>query len=295
ISRPNSNKNSDTLTQSPQGSNLVKLKEESTKAAPILQPDTAKSLTMPAIAAGKKKDQKKKPLYFELLVSPDYTIKTAAKDINNEAFLSRKDSSETRQISFTTGFRISKSFGSHFLVKTGLQYSKINEKFSFRTENEKIQTNVIITRTLPNQAGNLITVADTSKIDQVGYRIKTTYNHYHRLDLPIILGYELANNNWKAAVNGGAIFNITSWQEGEILTPNQTYSFNKDTAGIFRKNVGVGLYLSFSYIKPIARRLDFFAEPYFRYNLSPMTNSTSAVKEKFHLAGVHFGIRFKLR
>ena len=234
-------------------------------------------------------------IYIELYGSPDYARKTINNAVATDAaFLQRKDSTESMRLSYTAGFRLTKAIGENLLLKAGLQYSQINEKFSYRNENERRLTTVITIRTVVRPAGDTI-VRDTSTVEQIGYRVKTTYNRYRSIDLPLLIGYEWGNDNFKAAVSGGVILNIYSWQRGESLdTSYLPVAFNKGNGQTFKRNVGVGLYAGFSLLKKTGDRTELFMEPYFRYNISNMTNNKSMFNQKFQVAGINIGVRYKL-
>jgi hypothetical protein len=233
--------------------------------------------------------------YIEVFASPDYAFKSTSKGNLPDAYFAKKDSTESFKSAYSAGLRISKNIGENLLLKSGLQYSQINEKFSLRTENEKRLVTVVTIRTIIRSPGDTLVVSDTSTVEQIGYRVRTTYNKYRSLDIPLILGYEWGNENWKGSVNAGVILNLRSWQEGEMLDTSYTaVSFSKSSAQTFKQNIGLGLYAGFSFIKPVTDKMEIFAEPYFRYNISNMTQSKSLFNQKFHSAGINMGVRYKL-
>lgn len=235
--------------------------------------------------------------YVETYVAPDYSLKSTKTNGLSDEYLKRKDSTESYRGAFTAGIRLSKSIGEHLLVKTGLQYSQINEKFNYRTENERRLTTVVTIRTIirGNNPGDTIMVRDTSIVEQIGYRIKTTHNRFRSIDIPVIASYEWGNDNWKGAINAGLIFNVRSWQQGDMLDTSYTpVAFDKAASPVFKHNIGLGLYAGVSLIKPVSNRLDVFAEPYMRYNISNMTNSSSPFNQKFNIIGINFGVRYKI-
>lgn len=236
-------------------------------------------------------------IYVELFGSPDFAIKkTEANGRTNPDYVNSKDSTESRQVSYTVGLRLSKSIGENMLFKTGIQFSQINQKFTYRHENERTRTTVVTVRTIIRSPGDTIFVTDTSVIEQIGYRAKTSYNRYRSIDVPLILGYEFAGEDWKAQINGGAIINLSSWQQGEFLdTSYQATSFATTKEPIFKKKIGLGLYAGFSFIKSFGEKTDWFAEPYIRYNLSSITGDASPFNQRFHVAGINLGIRYKLK
>jgi|ERR1700722_1693406 len=154
------------------------------------------------------------------------------------------------QPSYTFGFRLSKLFGKHFSTKIGLQYSRINDKFT------------------PDYPSTSFT------------------NHLNSLDMPLLIGYETGNDNFKIAINAGAIFNIDSWY-------NQT---TFDSAGmIYKKHTGASLYIGLDLAKKINEKISLFIEPYFRYRLSNMAIDDQAFTEKIDVGGVSLGVRYRFK
>lgn len=234
--------------------------------------------------------------YAELFGSPDVSFKKMEyKSTAANNYASRKDSTATKQLSYTVGMRLVKEIGQSMVLKTGLQYSQINERFDYRNENERTTSTVITIRTITNSNGTTTTIRDTSIVEQVGYRVKTTSNRYRSWDIPIILGYEFAGGGWSASINGGAVFNLSSSQVGAFLDTSYTpSSFTKNGPAIFKSKLGVALYGGVSLIKDISPNTALFAEPYLKYSLSDRTTDKSPFTSRFQTAGVLLGIRFKL-
>ena len=236
---------------------------------------------------------RKNDWFAEAFISPDFAIKTT-KGLDDE-YLRRKDSTESFRSAFTAGVRLSKNIGENLMLKTGLQFSQINEKFNFRSENERKQVTVITVRTIVRAPGDTLRISDTSILQQIGYRVKTTFNRYRSFDIPLIIGYEWGNNNFRTSINTGLIFNLQSWQQGDMLdTTYNAVSFDKAGSQVFKKNIGLGIYASAALFKRIGTNSEVFAESYLRYNISNMTNSASPFNQKFHVAGINVGVRYKI-
>jgi hypothetical protein len=237
-------------------------------------------------------------LYIEVYGSPDFVRKSLTPEIGaTNNFINLKDSTETLRTSYTAGVRLAKTLGNHFLVKTGLQFSQINEKFYYRTENERRLVTVITIRTVTLSNGTTTTISDTSMVLQIGYREKTTYNRYRSVDVPLLLSYEFGNYKFKAAINAGPIFNLYSWYKGDMIDTSgyQVVSVDgKSGNRPYKQNIGVGLYAGISLLAKINNNTQFFVEPYLRYNLSNMTTNSYLYTQKFTTYGVSFGIRKRL-
>ena len=232
---------------------------------------------------------------IELYASPDYALKYVSNISAPQQYLDKKDSSEQMQISYTAGFRLIKPLNDNFLLKAGFQYSQLNQKFSYRNENEYKTTTVITARTIIRSAGDTILVSDTSVLRQIGYSVNTVHNQFRSIDIPVTLGYQFGNDDLKFGINAGVVFNLSSWYQGEILdTTYASVPMNKVSNALYKTNIGMGLYSSMSLIKRINDNTHLFFEPYFRYNLSNMTNSASPYNQRFHIGGLSVGLRFDL-
>ncbi len=232
---------------------------------------------------------------LELFASPDYSFKSVTNVSASQQYLDKKDSSEQMQIGYSAGFRLVKPLNDHILLKTGLQYSQMNQKFTYRNENEVKTTTVITTRSIIRSPGDTVIVTDTSTLQQIGYSVKTIHNHFRSIDIPLTVGYQFGNDDLSLGINAGVIFNISSWYQGEILdTSLASVPISKVSNSIYKSNIGLGLYSSISVLKRINENTQLFFEPYFRYNLSNMTNSQSPYNQKFQVGGLAIGLRFSL-
>jgi hypothetical protein len=234
--------------------------------------------------------------YIELYGAPNYTFKSMISNGISANYLQKKDSSEHMKGGFTFGARFSKTIGTHTYLKLGLQYSQVNELFNQRKEDQTQTTTVIVRRTITTPQGTT-TVIDTSSVTQIGYRVIRSMNHYKNVELPIMIGYEfgLPDANWRITINGGLIFDLSSWYMGETLdTSLQVVSINsKSNNGAYQHSFNTSLYGSLGIYRRISDQMDVFAEPYFRYNILG-TNSLYGVNQRFGAVGLNIGTRILL-
>ncbi len=236
--------------------------------------------------------------YIEAFASPDIAVKSIQNISATPQYMQRKDSSESMQVGYSAGFRIVKPFDDHFLLKAGLQYAQVNEKFVYRSENEIKTTTVVTVRQIIRGPGDTVLVRDTSVLQQIGYRNKTVHNRYSSIDLPLTVGYQFGTDgdDFRVGVNAGVVINLSSWYQGVILDSSLTaVPVNKSSNSmIYKSNIGLGLYGSISLMKRLNENTHLFFEPYFRYNLSSMTNAQASYNQKFSIGGLAIGLRFNL-
>ncbi len=233
-----------------------------------------------------EKDAAGNKQYWEVYAGPDYAFKKY-NDTANSALLEKRKASTSFQSAFSAGIRYTRVFSNGMSLRGGINYSQINEKFSY------IQSNVVQLTYEINQAGDT-----TSSYYVRGTRYKNSYNHYRTLDIPILIGYELGNGRLHANINAGAVINIYSWLNGETLdtsfAPVSFSSGKSNSPYQYKTNAGIGFMGAVSFYYKLNERLHLLAEPYFRYNFSPMNKETLSIQEKFTSIGLRLGVRIDL-
>lgn len=233
--------------------------------------------------------------FADIYVSPDIAFKSVENRSATAQYLAKKDSSESMRLGYTAGVRLVKPITDNFLLRTGVQYTQINEKFTYRTEDEVKTITVISVRTIIRGPGDTLRVTDTSTVQQVGYKTNSIKNRYRSFDIPVTVGYQFGNDNLKFGINAGVIFNISSWYQGVILDSSlSAVPITKGTNQVYKNNIGLGLYGGISVLKKIGDNTQLFFEPYFRYNLSGITSGQASYQQKFSLGGLSIGLRYNL-
>lgn len=233
--------------------------------------------------------------YLETYLSPDLAFKSVSNISATPQYLARKDSSETMRIGYSAGIRLVKPITDNFLVKAGLQYSQVNERYVYRTENEVKTTTVVTERTIIRAPGDTVIVKDTSVLQTIGFRNNTVNNHYRSIDIPVTLGYEFGDEDLRFGVNAGVVVNLSSWYQGAILDSSLgTVNLDKGGNMVYKSNIGLGLIGGISVVKRLSDDMHVFFEPYFRYNLSNMTTSQASFNQRLSIGGLSVGLRFNL-
>lgn len=247
-----------------------------------------------------KKDQKQRKikkrwgapkLFVDAVISPDYANRTLALKTNDQTnYLQARSDSERFRYAYSAGLRASLVSRSGIALRTGLMYAQINERFDYENGTA---TDMVIEEIIDN--GQLLGY-DTTIV--TGTRIKTTFNRFHLIDIPVILGYELEFRRWIFSVNGGAYFNLLFKKKGEILNQNllpQRFDANNgNTFQPFRKSVGMSYFGSFGLYYKAKENLQFVVEPHFRYYPTSFTNEGYDLKQNYWSAGVMMGVRYRI-
>lgn len=237
--------------------------------------------TMEKNASGNKK-------YFEIYGGIDYAIRSL-KDTGNSAYLQKRKESTRFTSAYSAGMRYTRVFNNSMSVRVGVNYSQINEKFTY-SQGGLIQITYIIDAN-GDTTGSYITT---------GTRYKTTHNKYRSIDIPLVVGYELGNGRLHANINAGAVINVYSWQRGEVLDTSfrpVNISTGKGSSPYqFKTNAGVGFVGAVSVYYKLNDKFHVMVEPYYRHNFSPMNKDENlTIKQKYNTIGVRAGIRLDLR
>ena len=222
--------------------------------------------------------------YYEVYAGPDYAIRSFSDTSNTSPYLQSRQSTTSFNSAFSAGVRYTRVFNSGMSVRAGVNYSQINEKFKL------VQGGIIQVVYITNAQGDTI-----GSYTQTGTRVKTTYNHFRSVDIPLQLGYEIGNGKLHANLGAGVIVNIRSWAEGEVLdvsgNPVSISTGKNSSPYQFKTNTGVGFLGSASVYYKLNDNVHVLAEPYFRYNLSPLSNEKQTLKQKYNTAGLRVGLR----
>lgn len=226
--------------------------------------------------------------YFEFYLGPDYAIRSLA-DTGNSAYLQKRKESTSYKSAFSAGVRYTKVFNNSMSVRGGVNFSQINEQFKYS------QGNVVQITYIINANGDTV-----GNYTNTGSQYKKTTNRYRTIDIPIAIGYELGNGKWHANINAGAVVNVYSWQKGDVLdTAGRPVSITTGKAGSsryqFKTNAGVGFIGAASVYYKLNDRMHLMAEPYYRYNFSPMNKESITVEQKYQTTGLRLGVRLDLK
>jgi opacity protein-like surface antigen len=194
-------------------------------------------------------------------------------------------------LSYTFGLRVGALLGEHFTVRTGFQYSQVNEKFNYAKKNATRTIPVVVQRILPDANGVERTVLDTSNLIQVGSQYKLNYNHYKSVDMPILIGYETAGDRFKASFNTGVILNIKTTYKGDILDSSLT-PIDVNLNNFYKSNTGISLYFGIGLSTKLNNNFQLFTEPYIKYRLSNMTEGYQQFTQKINVGGLSLGLKY---
>jgi hypothetical protein len=256
----------------------------SLKEAPTALPQ----LNRPPDCPVAERDAAANKLYWEIYTSADVAFKKFA-DTANSLLLQKRKASTSFVSAFSFGARITRVFNNGISIRAGINYSQINERFSF------VQSNIVQTTfVLDPNTGDTIGFSTVT-----GSRFKTTYNRYRFIDVPLLIGYEMGNGRFHANISAGPVINLYSWQKGEQLDtafrPVVITTGKGNPLFQYKTNTGIGFTGAASLWYKLNERMHLLAEPYFRYSFAPINKEGLSLQERFNTIGLRLGVRFDIQ
>lgn len=227
-------------------------------------------------------------VYFDAYVSHDYahrTLTTSNTELANHVDM--RNSTESATYSYSAGLRLTMLLPNGAGLKTGLNYSNIQERFVYDEPDSEMTRLVITIDTINNME-----VRDTSVVVVSGARSIEKTNSYTTLDIPLLLTYEWdIRKRMYMSVNAGAYLNILFKNSGKIVGHDLNPVLLEESGGnFFEDNLGVRLYASTGLHYRLNKHIDLVLEP----NVTMMLKSATVapVNQKWLTVGLATGARF---
>lgn len=237
----------------------------------------------------------KTKFYFDIMAAPGFAARSLdAKGSDYAKYASTRKETESPRYTYSAALRLSAVTAPGIALRTGVNYSEINERFEHTIENE---VRTIITN-IYGQNGEII---GTDTTVQTTSRQIVANNRYRTLDVPLLVGYEVNAKNLTLSLNGGAYINVMFSPDGEFISPenNHPVSFSNDNNSeaypAFRKDLGIGWYGSLGVQYRVSPRLQLLVEPHIKAYPRSFTREDFMIDQKYLMAGVFVGIRHQFQ
>ena len=234
---------------------------------------------------------------IDLYGGPSYATKSmTSRNEDVSDYIMSRDTTEFKRLGFHLGARIGYHHPTGFFARIGAQYTQLNERFDY--ENGSSTQTIITTDTIFDAMGNVVDIVlDT--VVTTGTRIKKTYNRFHLVDIPILLGYQIDNLDWAYGIQAGPVFNVAFARKGDILAPNGVPgSFSDEQSSdfhpVFKDQLGLSVYASVYAQRRIGERLYGFVEPHVLHRLKSITLASYPIDQRQTAFGLSFGVRMTL-
>lgn len=232
-------------------------------------------------------------VYLDFYLShelPFRSLKSRTQEL--EPYASLRSNSEGPTYSFSAGVRLTLMLPNGLGLKTGLNYSQVNEKFTFTDTDSDIVKEVTTKTTV-----NGVMQFDTNTVIIPGTREIVSTNKYRSFDIPLLLSYEWdVMERTYMTVNGGAYLNLLFKESGKILSPSGEVIDLADNSGdklaIFKNNIGLSLFGSVGLHYRMNGNIDLILEPNIRLLVKSATIEAYPLEHKWFTVGLITGVRY---
>lgn len=237
-------------------------------------------------------------LFAEVYTGPTIStrkLSSRAEDVST--YIAQRDSTESSRLSWHAGLRLGYWHHSGITARIGAHYTQVNERFDY--VNGSFVGSVTRIDTFFDSGGNIIDI-DTVLVPVSGQRIKTTHNRYHTVDIPLLLGYQVSQNNWTFGIQAGPVFNVAFVKKGDILSPIDgepvSISDNKPMQyPAYKDKLGMSIYASAHIAHRIGYRTLVYAEPHLHHRLKTLTLDSYPIDQRQTNIGLSIGLRVVLQ
>ncbi len=225
--------------------------------------------------------------FFDVTASPDFALRSIRpKDQQALPLALRRLETESVRQSYSVGTTFSAVSPKGWALRSGFEYTQINERFAYEGEKEE---RIIISIVYDDQ-GNIIGT-DTTYESYTPYYASN--NVYRLFDLPFMAGYQLDLKRFALVFQGGLYVNLFFSPEGTFFSPEmQPVSFEDVPA--FRKRASLSMAASFGLNYRLNSRFHLIFEPKFRYFFEPITTRNYLLEQQYMVVGLNLGMRVKL-
>lgn len=223
-------------------------------------------------------------IYLDMNASIDLAQRSMiARDPEFESYLLEREKTEIPYFAFSAGLQVTALSEKGYALKTGVDYSQINESFNFD------KGEVLI-----------ITIIGTDTTWEMKNLKVRANNRYQMVDIPLLAGYEHNFSNFSLSVYGGPFLNVKFGKKGNLIATETMQPVGVTTGEpekfsvAFRDKLGLGWYTSFGFAYKLEHGTQIRIEPYFRFYPKSFSAADFVIDQRYFLTGIKVGVRKRL-
>ncbi len=212
----------------------------------------------------------------------------------NSAYLSLREATESALETIQIGGKIELQHRTGFSISTGIQWSRITEKYSIeektmedRLENTLVSYSLDMNQDTVNRTYDDIVRTSTTTTTREGY------NRYRLLDIPLLFGYHFKNENWSIGLETGILANLNLSTKGFVYDENsQLIDLSTDQKTVFKASAGMGFYLGATGRVALTDNIQVSINPFYRINGGSFSITENPIAQKYSWIGLNIGLRY---
>ena len=227
------------------------------------------------------------------------STREATDSLDNE-YNNARMNSEQQLESIQLGLSIFMKTKQNLTFRTGIEYNRLASRFNAEVTETTFDT-------IPNSVIEIVinpfTNDTTPKLGEAVNTIRTTfiketYNYFHLIDIPLLVGYQLDYDNWSFGLEAGIITNLSVKSKGTILRPEYLirpdapyYELKEDTENWIKTNLGISPLIHLHLNYRITDQIQIYTSPFFRLK-SVFSTEANSLKESYSIFGLQSGAKY---
>lgn len=203
--------------------------------------------------------------------------------------LKLRESSEKQLETTHAGLQFSLRHRSGFELATGLQYTRMVERFNYNENITELDSIDGVLYYAVNPNNDTLAIMGTVPHTTITDIRKEYYNKYTMFDIPVFVGYFKEKDEWSFGAQAGVFANISLKTEGQFLNSATTSTDIKD---LFKSSVGLSYYVGASINHKLNENIGISISPYFRYFPKNFAKSDYGISQKYTLIGINARINY---
>lgn len=218
-------------------------------------------------------------LFAEANTGIGYPIRKLAAKSDSFSYLERRRESESPIFDWVASIGIGMVIKDRVVIRTGLDRIAVKDKFRFEKQGV---VKVIITSYPDGTIDTTVTTGNELYAGNVTHKL---------LSIPIEIGYQIRQHNWRIGLMCGLQFNLNYKSEGWIRMPDDDIQYREQERGMFRDQLGLGVSAGVVVERLVGDHLGLFVRPDCIYYFNDWSGNRNSISEKYFLPGLRLGVR----
>lgn len=211
-----------------------------------------------------------------------------------DLLVKRKDAEQSLDV-WSGDLLFNYQLSNHWNMRSGLDYQMITDKTIHQFVNsEVIMGDSVLISTLEDSEGFVSNVYGQGEELLQTSSIKTRYNYYHSLGLPLELVYSNKIGSVQYELGGGIRISKLFSSAGHIQeTENTEYDLSTDVNHFFGRSINTELLLNAGLVYSLSDQLGWKSGLQFKYGLDGLNTDLNPISQKYNLIKITTGLRYQ--
>ncbi len=209
--------------------------------------------------------------------------------------LTLRESNEQSLDVFSIDLLWTYSFTDHWGVKSGIDYQRLTDRATHHFErSEIISGDSVLLETKYDANGVVSNVYGEGDELQITKTLKTRYNHYHSLGIPMTLVYSNGSGRMTYEIGAGLRLSKMIAASGFIQdTENTEYDLSDDADQLYGRSFNTEILMDAGLLYKLSNRLGWRTGLQYRYGLDGVNARLNPITQKYNLIKITTGLRYQ--